>query len=62
MNLTLNLLFYLLFKHQFMFLGGNISFTESDVDTRIVKALTATDSLKNIWKYDLSDDVKRESL
>ena len=45
---------------QFIYLGSNISFTESDVNICIDKALTAVDKLSTIWKSDLSDKIKRK--
>ena len=41
-----------------MYFGSSISFTESDVNTRLVKAWTAVDRLSIIWKSDLSDKSK----
>ena len=39
-------------------LGRSISSTETDIDTRLAKALTANDSLSVIWKSDLTDKIK----
>ena len=37
---------------QFVYLGSNISSTESDVNIHMEKAETATTSLSIEWKYD----------
>ena len=44
---------------QFTYRSSNISFTESDVNTRIGKAWTAIDRLSIIWKSNVSDRIKR---
>ena len=43
---------------QFIYFGSNISLTESNVNLRIGKTLTAIDSLSTIWKSDLFDKKK----
>ena len=43
--------------YQFKYLGSNISFTGSDVNISIGKALTGIDRLLIIWKFDLSDQI-----
>ena len=42
------------------YISITISLTESNVDTYIGNAWTATDRLLAIWKYDLSDRIKQE--
>ena len=44
---------------QFIYLGSNISSTESDFNILIGKAWTTIDRLMTIWKSDLSDKIKR---
>ena len=44
---------------KFTYLGSSISSTEKDIDTRLIKAWTAIDSLSIIWKSDLTDKMKR---
>ena len=44
---------------KFTYLGSNISSTESDVSIGTGKAGTAIDWLLIIWKFDLSDKIKR---
>ena len=44
---------------KFTYLGSSVSSTEIDIDTRLTKAWTATDSLSVIWKSDLTDKMKR---
>ena len=44
---------------KFTYLGSSVSSTESDIDTRLVKALTAINRLSVIWKSDLTDKMKR---
>ena len=44
---------------KFTYLGSSVSSTEKDIDTRLTKALTAIDRLSIIWKYDLTDKMKR---
>ena len=44
---------------KFSYLGGSVSSTEKDIDTRITKAWTAFDRLSIIWKSDLTDKMKR---
>ena len=41
-------------------LDNNISSTENDVSVRIDKACSAIGRLLTIWKFDLSDKIKRE--
>ena len=43
---------------KFTYLGGSVSSTEKDIDTRLTKAWTAMDKLSIIWKSDLSDKMK----
>ena len=38
--------------------GSSVSSTETNINTRLVKAWTATDSLSVIWKSDLTDEIK----
>ena len=45
---------------QFTYLGSNISSTESDVNTRIGQAWSATNRLSAIWKSDLTDKLKQQ--
>ena len=45
---------------KFIYLGSNISSAESNVNIHISKAWTAIDRLMNIWKSDLSDEIKQE--
>ena len=44
---------------KFTYLGSSVSSTEKDIDTRLAKAWTAIDKLSNIWKSDLTDEMKR---
>ena len=44
---------------KFTYLGSNVSSTEKDIDTRLMKAWTAIDRLSIIWKSDLTDKMKR---
>ena len=44
---------------KFTFLGGSVSSTEKDIDTRLTKARTAIDRLSIIWKADLTVKMKR---
>ena len=44
---------------KFTFLGSSVSSIETDIDTRLIKAWTAIDSLSVIWKSDLTDKMKR---
>ena len=46
-------------RDKFTYLGSSLSSTEKDIDTRLTKAWTATDSLSIIWKSDLADKMKR---
>ena len=43
---------------KFTYLGSSVSSTETDINTRITKALTAIDRLSVIWKSDLTDKMK----
>ena len=45
---------------QFTYLGSYISFTESNVNTRIAKAWLTTNKLSVIWKSELYDKLKRK--
>ena len=42
----------------FTYLGSNVSSSESDINIRLAKALTAIDRLSIIWKCNLSDEIK----
>ena len=44
---------------KFTYLGSNISSTEKDIDTRLMKAWTAINKLSIIWKSNLTDKIKR---
>ena len=44
---------------KFTYLGSSVSSTETDINTRLAKAWTATDSLSVIWKSDQTDKTKR---
>ena len=44
---------------KFTYLGSNVSSTEKDIDTWLMKAWTAIDRLSIIWKSDLTDKMKR---
>ena len=44
---------------KFTYLGGSVSSTEKDIDTRLTKAWTAIDRLSIIWKANLTDKMKR---
>ena len=44
---------------KFTYLGSNVSSTETDINTRLAKALSAIDRLSVIWKSDLTDKMKR---
>ena len=44
---------------KFPYLGSSISSTETDINTRLVKAWTANDKLSVIWKLELTDKIKR---
>ena len=48
------------FIEKFAYLSSNITSTESNVNTQLVKAWTANDRLSIIWKSDLSDKIKRD--
>ena len=43
---------------KFTYLGSSVSSTEKDIDTRLMKAWLAIDSLSIIWKSDLTDKMK----
>ena len=43
---------------KFTYQGSSVSSTEKDIDTRLIKALTAIDRLSVIWKSDLTDKMK----
>ena len=43
----------------FTYLGSSVSSTDTDINTRLTKALTAIDRLSVIWKSDLTDQIKR---
>ena len=45
---------------KFTYLGNNISSTESDVNIRLAKAWNAINWLSIQWKFDLSDEPKRD--
>ena len=44
--------------HKFTYLGSSVSSTETDIDTRLAKAWTASNRLSIIWKSDLTDKKK----
>ena len=44
---------------KFTYQGRNVSSTETDINTRLVKVWKATDRLLDIWKSDLIDEIKR---
>ena len=44
---------------KFTYLGSSVSSTETEMNTRLAKAWTATDRLSVIWKSDLTDRMKR---
>ena len=44
---------------KFTYPGSSVSSTETDINTRLAKAWTATDRLSVIWKSDLTDKMKR---
>ena len=44
---------------KFPYLGGSVSSTETDINTRLAKAWTAINRLSVIWKSDLTDKIKR---
>ena len=43
---------------QFIYLGSNISSTESNINIRVRKTWTAIDKLSTMWKSDRSDKIK----
>ena len=43
---------------KFTYLGSSVSSTETDINTRLAKAWTATDRLSVIWKSGLTDRIK----
>ena len=44
---------------KFTYQGSNVSSTEKDINTRLVKAWTAIDWLSVIWKSNLTNKIKR---
>ena len=44
---------------KFTYLGNSVSSTEKDINTRLTKAWTAIDKLSVIWKWDMTDNIKR---
>ena len=44
---------------KFTFLGSSVSSTEKDIDTRLTKVWTAIDRFSIIWKFNLTDKMKR---
>ena len=44
---------------KFTYQGSSVSSIEKDIDTRLIKAWTAIDSLSVIWKLDLAYKIKR---
>ena len=44
---------------KFTYLGSCASLTETDIDTRLVKAWTANGRLSVVWKSDFTDKMKR---
>ena len=59
---TISFLYGKLLKliHQFIYLGSNISFTESVVNICISIARIALDRLSTLWKSNISDKIKWE--
>ena len=45
--------------NKFIYLGSGVSSTETNINTRLAKALAAIDRLSVIWKSDLTDKMKR---
>ena len=43
---------------KYSYLGSSVSSTKDDINTRLVKAWTANDSLSVVWKSDLTDKIK----
>ena len=43
---------------KFTYQGNSVSSTETDINTRLAKAWTATDRLSVIWKSELTDKIK----
>ena len=39
--------------------NSSVSSTEKDIDTRLTKTWTAIDRLSIIWRFDLTDKIKR---
>ena len=46
---------------KFTYLGSSVSSTETDIDTRLAKAWTASNRLSVIWKSDLTDKMNAVS-
>ena len=46
------------FLFLFTYLGSSVSSTETEIKTRLAKAWTAIDSLSDIWKWVLTDEIK----
>ena len=44
----------------FIYLGGEVSSAEKDLNIRIAKAWSALDKIQTIWKSSLSDNLKRQ--
>ena len=44
---------------KFTYLGSSVESTEKDIETRLAKAWTAINRLSIIWKWDLTDKMKR---
>ena len=44
---------------KFTYLGSSVSSTEKGIDTRLTKTWTAIDKLSIIWKFNLTDKMKR---
>ena len=45
-------------EDKFTYPGSSVSSTETEINTRLAKAWTATDSLEVIWKSDLTNKIK----
>ena len=50
---------YLKLVDKFTYQGSSVSSTETDINTRLTNAWTATDRLSVIWKSDPTDKIKR---
>ena len=45
--------------NKLIYLGNNVSSTENDINTQLVKTCSGNDRLSVMWKSDLSDKIKR---